>query len=148
VSGETVVTVKDASGNTRSLRVNRPEKWPDTCKRLMDKALRDVSTMPANMRMQGMATMFAKLLAEETHARIGELEARVRQIEDKGVSYRGSYSASEDYKRGDLVSYGGSIFHCTRDTQGVQPAHDGERGLTFPWQIAVKRGRDGKDFSR
>lgn len=77
--------------------------------------------------------------------RIDALELRLQEVENKGVVYRGVFNPSDDYRRGDLVTYGGSIFHCTRPTQGVSPYHgDGAKAVDHPWQLAVKRGRDAR----
>lgn len=52
--------------------------------------------------------------------------------------YRGIYTAGQQYVRGDVVTWGGSSWTCREDTTdkpGDSPA----------WQLAVKRGRDGRD---
>lgn len=80
------------------------------------------------------------------NTKLAELERRLARIEEKGVVYRGVFNASDEYRRGDLVSHGGSIFHCTRPTQGVSPTHEqGAKALDHPWQLAVKRGRDARN---
>ncbi len=60
---------------------------------------------------------------------------RVEHVEERGVRYRGVYQRSEDYKRGDLVTFEGSMWHATRDT--IE-----EPGASKDWQLAVKKGRD------
>ena len=64
-----------------------------------------------------------------------ELSEKVKKIESRGVQYRGVYQRSEDYKRGDLVTFEGSMWHATRDT--IE-----EPGASKDWQLAVKKGRD------
>jgi len=55
--------------------------------------------------------------------------------------YRGVFSAGETYERGDLVTWGGSMWHC-EEAKGAKPdAPDGG------WKLAVKRGRDGKGIN-
>jgi hypothetical protein len=87
-------------------------------------------------------------LTDEVVARYAALLRRVERIESKGVVYRGLFNLSDDYTRGDLVTHGGSIFHAVKDTRGIAPAHEGERGADYPWQLACRRGRDGKDYGR
>lgn len=50
--------------------------------------------------------------------------------------YRGVYRDEESYKKGDTVTWGGSVWIA----RGNTPKHprDGE------WQLAVKAGRDGR----
>ena len=52
--------------------------------------------------------------------------------------YRGVWKAG-DYERGDLVTWGGSLWHCDAPTK-AKPG-DGDTN----WTLAAKRGRDGKD---
>lgn len=66
---------------------------------------------------------------------VRRMNDRLNAIEQKGVSYRGVYQRSEDYKRGDLVTFGGSMWHATRNTTD-------EPGASRDWQLAVKKGRD------
>lgn len=52
--------------------------------------------------------------------------------------YRGVWKEGQAYKAGDTVSWAGSTWIATRDAPGKPDTADG-------WQLAVKRGRDGKD---
>ena len=57
------------------------------------------------------------------------------------ISYQGTYEPGHVYTRGQFVTHFGSVWHCnnvTRRTPG-----DG----STDWQLAVKRGKDGKDTS-
>ncbi|MFC7399583.1 hypothetical protein ACFQU1_20430 [Chelatococcus sp. GCM10030263] len=53
--------------------------------------------------------------------------------------YRGVFKEGEAYKRGDTVTWGGSLWHCDGET--ADKPGEGQKG----WHLAVKRGRDGKD---
>jgi hypothetical protein len=55
--------------------------------------------------------------------------------------YRGVYEAGRIYTPGDTVTFGGSSWVCNAQT-GTKPG-EGEKA----WTLAVKRGRDGKDFA-
>jgi hypothetical protein len=100
------------------------------------KHLPDVAWMTADLALR---------MAGSAMACLADLVDRVAEIEEKGVVYRGSFNQSDEYKRGDLVSHGGSIFHATRATQGIRPTHcDEQKAPDHPWQLAVKRGRDAR----
>ena len=48
---------------------------------------------------------------------IVRLEARVAEIETRGVQYRGVFQSAQQYARGDLVTFDGSIYHANADTR-------------------------------
>lgn len=52
---------------------------------------------------------------------------------------RGVFKAGESYKRGDAVTWGGSLWIAQKET-GEKP-DTADSG----WRLAVKKGRDGKD---
>jgi hypothetical protein len=54
--------------------------------------------------------------------------------------YKGVYVEGTEYEAGDMVSFGGSVWHCNEDTT------DKPDGALKAWTLAVKRGRDGKDL--
>jgi hypothetical protein len=54
--------------------------------------------------------------------------------------YQGIYQAGRTYVTGDTVSCGGSIWHCAAATTIGRP------GDSPDWQLAVKRGKDGRDL--
>jgi hypothetical protein len=51
---------------------------------------------------------------------------------------RGVYREGSEYKAGDAVTWGGSLWIAQKDT-GAKPDSSDE------WRLSVKRGRDGKD---
>jgi hypothetical protein len=51
--------------------------------------------------------------------------------------HRGVYQAGKAYQKGDCVTFGGSTWSATRDTDAKPETDDS-------WKLAVKRGRDGK----
>lgn len=53
--------------------------------------------------------------------------------------YRGVYKDAEEYQRGDVVTWGGSAWHCNKPTKSAP------RENTEDWQLMVKEGRRGKD---
>lgn len=59
--------------------------------------------------------------------------------------YRDIYRDGSDYVRGDVVTWGGSTWHCQVDHPKGKPGSGGE------WRLIVKegqRGKDGKDGER
>lgn len=55
--------------------------------------------------------------------------------------YRGVFKDGDAYEPGDMVTFGGSLWHANEATT-VKPG-DGAKA----WTLAAKRGRDGKDFA-
>lgn len=53
--------------------------------------------------------------------------------------YRGIFKNYERYVAGDVVTYGGSAWHCERDDTSATP------GTSTDWKLMVKEGRPGKD---
>lgn len=64
-------------------------------------------------------------------------EARVFTVPT--LIYRGIYKAGEDYTIGDVVTWGGSAWHCQQPTKSA-PIDNSES-----WKLMVKEGRRGKD---
>jgi hypothetical protein len=51
--------------------------------------------------------------------------------------YRDVYKEGTEYERGDMVTWGGAVWHCDAPTK--------DKPGTENWTLAVKKGRDGKD---
>lgn len=51
--------------------------------------------------------------------------------------YRGVYSDGKAYEQGDMVTWGGSVWHANEATTGKPE-------ISKAWQLAVKHGREGK----
>jgi len=56
------------------------------------------------------------------------------------VTYRGTFKAGDNYTPGDLVTWGGSMWHCDEPSSD-KPDAIGQKS----WTLAVKRGQNGKD---
>lgn len=67
-----------------------------------------------------------------------DLNERMTSLEATGVKYRGVWQAADEYRRGDMVTHDGSVFHCNADTR----AKPGNGSTT--WSLAVKHGRDAE----
>lgn len=55
------------------------------------------------------------------------------------VIYRGVYAAGKTYHKGDMVTWGGAMWHCEKAGVSKPEERSGD------WKLAVKQGRDGKD---
>lgn len=69
---------------------------------------------------------------------VDKLQARIKTLESKQVSYEGVWAADKTYRRGMMVTDHGSIWHARRSTK-ARPG-----GGNSDWQLAVKRGQDGR----
>ena len=70
--------------------------------------------------------------------RIAALEARIVALESrKQLSYAGVWKEGEAYAAGEIVTLGGSAWHCNAPTSS-RPGDDSS------FTLMVKRGRDGR----
>lgn len=60
-----------------------------------------------------------------------------RKMSLPNTVYREIYKSGEWYTKGDLVTWGGSLWYCCEDT-------DTKPGESSAWKLAAKKGRDGK----
>lgn len=94
----------------------------------------------------------------------GERSFKVKMIKGDRVKEAGSFKAptmiyrgvlrdGRTYEPGDMVTYGGSLYHCQKTTAlkpDTRPAQDGAGGFIGPngkdfWTMVVKHGEKGKD---
>jgi hypothetical protein len=66
---------------------------------------------------------------------LAAVEARLAELEGKGIKYSGVWQRAQDYKRGDVVTYDGSAWVATAEETRAQP------GATNGWQLLVKGTR-------
>jgi hypothetical protein len=67
-----------------------------------------------------------------------QLEKRVTELEQRpSLKYCGTWNAHAQFNEGNLVTDHGSLWACLRSTR----ARPGE---SDDWQLAVKKGRDGR----
>ena len=91
-----------------------------------------------------------KGIADRLAARIAALETlnvakRLELLEQRPtLVYRGVWKAGDAYHPGDNVTYAGSLWVCLAPTaERPGEANSAEKS----WQLAVKRGADGRDRS-
>jgi hypothetical protein len=67
------------------------------------------------------------------------LRQRIAELESKGIEYVGTFQRAMGYRRGQCVTFDGSMYVCIAD---VAPGAD-QPGSGKSFQLAVKRGQDG-----
>jgi len=96
-----------------------------------------------------LAPVFESILkrVERIEQRAAETERRsaqrVQRLEGRmdaatGLRYLGVHDDGEAYEPGDAVTHGGSLW-IAKERTSAKPGIDGT------WQLAVKRGKDGRD---
>jgi hypothetical protein len=80
-------------------------------------------------------------LAKKHAAEIEELREQVEGLREKSLLYLGTWSSSHTYHAGASVTHDGSLWVCRAQTKD-------RPGRSDAWQLAVKRGRDGRDRTR
>ena len=81
-----------------------------------------------------------KFVREQIEKACAPLRRHIAELETRGVNYCGIYQRAVGYKRGDVVTHDGSMFVAVAEVAPNQLP-----GAGGPWQLAVKRGADGKD---
>ncbi|MGA0530641.1 hypothetical protein [Hansschlegelia sp. KR7-227] len=77
-------------------------------------------------------------VSREIHKLESRLEERVKSLEARPtLEYRGVWSGDLTYSKGNVVTDGGSMWFCNRETR----ARPGTSGC---WTLAVKKGADAK----
>ena len=56
-----------------------------------------------------------------------------------GLTYQGVFVDGKTYEKGDVVTWGGQMYHCHKDATTAKPEE-----FSRDWQLCVKRGRDAK----
>lgn len=112
------------------------EKFGDSrnVARTFTQATHDQTQAQLRLIVENMLVKHCSLLGylELAFARIAELQAA-----PKGLNYRGVYKAGETYEPHDCATWGGSLWFCKQATT--------EKPDVGPWQLCVKKGRDGRD---
>jgi len=70
--------------------------------------------------------------------RLDVIEAWVIEFQRKGLEFAGTHQRGAEYRRGQAVVSGGSLWIATTTTTETP-------GKTNDWALAAKAGRDGKD---
>src|SRR5690606_34862369 len=71
--------------------------------------------------------------------KLDAMQARLDALEGRGLEYLGTHQRAQPYRRGSAVTHDGSLFIAVRQVaEGEVP------GKSDGWQLAVKRGSDGR----
>ena len=68
---------------------------------------------------------------------ISELKAQVAELQAGGVKFSGTYQRGNEYKRGEMCAYDGSIWCAVVDTKPLEIP-----GKSACWQLAVRGQRE------
>jgi hypothetical protein len=85
-------------------------------------------------------TEILKAALKQRDDKIEALESRIVQMEKHAAEfrYRRVWRDGEQYRKNNFCTHDGSIWVYLRDTEG-------KPGQSLEWQLAVRKGRDGKD---
>lgn len=64
-----------------------------------------------------------------------------RSVRTAQILDAGPFRDGNDYEKGDAVTFGGSLWIAQKD------APEGKPGISTDWRLAVKAGRDGKNWT-
>ena len=70
--------------------------------------------------------------------RIKTLELNMREVQEGGIRYCGTFQRAITYNKGHMVTYAGSLWASLHDNNTDSPGN----GKT--WQLAVKAGKDAR----
>ena len=78
---------------------------------------------------------------EQVQKQTASLVKRVTELEQRPQSkYIGTWNGQTKYREGEMATHQGSVWCCRVSETTAAPG-----GPDGCWQLAVKRGRDGKD---
>src|SRR5262249_44838716 len=74
----------------------------------------------------------------ELEQKVAALQSRITELEVSSLKYVGAFQLAVSYRRGDVVSFEGTIWHACRATTAERPG-----GSDSGWQLMAKsHGRD------
>lgn len=75
--------------------------------------------------------------------RLSAIEARLEGFEKRGPSmnYRGTFDEGTAYTKGDVISWGGSMWYCQKSTYAKPGLPDAD---SRAWVLCVKKGAEGR----
>ena len=73
--------------------------------------------------------------------KIATLEARIVEAETQAAQFKyvGVWRAGDRYRKNNFITFDGSLWVCQRDDS------EGRPGQSLDWQLAVRKGNNGKD---
>jgi hypothetical protein len=75
-------------------------------------------------------------------AAVAPLEARIKALEERpaGLKFVGAWEPDVTYEQGDCAQRKGHLWICMQQTTADEP------GTSAAWRLAVRAGRDGRDY--
>jgi hypothetical protein len=89
----------------------------------------------SNLTFEDLATVLVEQ-CEPLQRRLDELEIRLAEVEAGYMRHRGTWCASESYRRGDVVTHDGSAWCALVPTKGATPGKSSDFRL-FVKKVAV-----------
>jgi hypothetical protein len=118
---------------TKSLRADHIGRMLDT----MTEALGPVIQQHVDGLVEPLRAEVKKLRSDNL-----ALHDRLASVEEKGtLEYLGVWKPDTSYQRGNFVTWQGSMWHASRDTQ-AKPGESSPEASG--WTLSVKRGSDGQ----
>ena len=110
--------------------------WAGNQRRLLEQRVEALESSPRQFSGSEMQRLTAYLAPQFDTA---PLLKRIEELEQRSaMTYRGVWSADEQYVLGNFCTDRGSLWHCNQTTR--ERPGDGRA-----WTLAVKKGQDGKD---
>jgi hypothetical protein len=115
----------------------------ESIKKLIEKTCAPIRDRVAEVEKQ-LATVKAAATGAgdaQMAARVTELEKLFMELKHEGrLEYHGVWSPDQTYNRHASVTSGGCLWIAREPNQNCKP------GASATWQLAVKKGRDGRDL--
>jgi HK97 family phage prohead protease len=120
--------------------------WPalaDSLRKLIEKKCAPIRERVAEVEKELATVKAAATGAGDAHmaARVTELEKLFMELKHEGrLEYHGVWNPDQTYSRHATVTAGGCLWIAREGNQNCKP------GASGAWQLAVKKGRDGRDL--
>jgi hypothetical protein len=106
-------------------------------------AAQRLPTLPAHITTKQLKDTITDACGVTLHLackEINKLKTRIKELEARpALDYTGLHEPGRSYRKGQAVSHGGSVWIAMHDMPNAPGTPNSG------WQLAVKRGRDGKD---
>jgi hypothetical protein len=89
---------------------------------------------------QELAETLVDLIRQHVAAVTRPLHDRIEALEKQAAEFKyvGVWRGGASYRKHNFCTHDGSVWICLSDTEG-------KPGQSLQWQLAVRKGRDGKD---
>ena len=126
----TIQTIKAIDDTYLSSKATMPRPTED------HSILKNAQTVSVGVVAKAMRT-----LAELVNGKHNAMMERIKALEETAFEYAGTYREGSTYRRGQFVTYSGSLHHANTTTAS-------RPGSSPDWTLCCKRGANGKDATR